>query len=135
MQAQPVAEVLDGLASSSADAVAAALARARAATRLTDADFTPDAQVHIAVTDPRLAYASRLCEREDLWKLVLDAWERGELRSLHPLRIAAMHLLTQLLVLLSAHMPNHAPGERLMDMLLERDAPWTARSPRRHHTR
>lgn len=127
MQAQPVAEVLDGLASSSADAVAAALARARAATRLTDADFTPDAQVHIAVTDPRLAYASRLCEREDLWKLVLDAWERGELRSLHPLRTAAMHLLTQLLVLLSAHMPNHAPGERLMDMLLERDAPWTAR--------
>lgn len=116
------------LANSSADASAGALNELRSALRLHAADLGEYATAHLAIGDPRLALAREVCEGEPpLLPLVFDAWDVAEERTLPTLRPVPMQVLSQLLDLLSAHQPYHAPGEALMAQLLAPSAPWMAR--------
>lgn len=112
------------LASSSADAVASALSTVRAETRLQPADMDAGGAALVGVTDERLSLAVALCSAGAVPR-ILDAWELAEARSLPTLRVLPMQVLAQLLVLLSAHQPNHAHGEALLERLF--DGPWMPR--------
>lgn len=127
MAAPRADEVADQLASSSADAVAAALSRVRSYTRLSPEDIGTSGEVAIALGDARLAFAASLVEKDGA-RLVYDAWERAEARDLAVLRPLPLFVLAQLLTLLGAHQPYHALGEQIIERLFAADAPWMERA-------
>ncbi|WFD02540.1 hypothetical protein MOBT1_001224 [Malassezia obtusa] len=123
-----LADLHAALASSSADASAAALGRLRAALRVHADDLGEYATAHVAVTDERLLLAREVVEGTPrVLPLVFDAWELSEQRTLPTLRPVPMQVLAQVLELLSAHQPYHALGDEVVAALLAPGAPWLAR--------
>ncbi|SHO76461.1 Uncharacterized protein MSYG_0799 [Malassezia sympodialis ATCC 42132] len=115
------------LSSSSADAVAQALAEIRARTRLGSGDLSDYGEARVPPADERLRLACELCVA-DVLPRVWDAWELASQRDLSALQMLVYQVLAQLLRLLSVHQPNHALAEGAMvDRLLDATAPWMAR--------